>query len=231
MHRVPDVLAAVRRCVVVIPAHQEESRIGAVVRECLRSPVEVWVIDDGSKDETGRVAAEAGARVLSHPVNLGKGRAIRTALQEFRKEPRDYLLFLDGDGQHDPAAIPSFITRAESTGADIVLGNRMLLPLGMPPVRQLTNFVMSWLISQMAGQDIPDSQCGYRMLSRRFVEAFAPTTERFELESEMLIQAGRMGMDILSVPIPVIYAGESSHIDPVTDTIRFIRMVWQYLRD
>lgn len=230
MHRVTDSPASACRCVVAVPAHNEEVSIGSVVRACLRSPVDVWVIDDGSKDGTARAAEEAGARVISHPRNFGKGRAIRTALEAFQRDKTyTQLLFLDGDGQHDPAAIPAFISRAELTGAEMVLGNRMSVPAAMPPLRQWTNFIMSWIITQMAGQEIPDSQCGYRLLSRRFVDAFVPTTDRFELESEMLIQAGRMGMNILAVPIPVIYAGEASHIDPVTDTFRFIRMAWRYL--
>ncbi len=229
MDRSTDSLAAVSHGVVSIPAYNEEARIGSVVRQCLRSGVEVWVIDDGSTDATARVASQAGARVLTHPKNFGKGRAIRTALEAFSGATQDYLVFLDGDGQHDPAAIPSFLLLAERSGADIVLGNRMYVPSNMPAIRQWTNFFMSWLISQMAGQEIPDSQCGYRLLSRRFVQKFSPTTDHFELESEMLIQAGRLGMNVLSVAIPAIYRGESSHIDPIIDTKRFIRMVWRYL--
>src|SRR5437773_620280 len=154
------------RCVVAIPAHNEEHSIASVVAQCRKSPVDVWVIDDGSQDATARAAAEAGARVLQHASNQGKGRAIRTALEAFLREEHDYLLFLDGDGQHDPAVIPDFIELARNSGAGIILGNRLYAPGNMPPIRQWTNYFMSALISEATGQEIPDSQCGYRLLSR-----------------------------------------------------------------
>jgi len=224
----PD-LRGTGRCIVAIPAHNEEHSIGSLVAQCRMSTDEVWVVDDGSTDATAENATKSGARVLRHETNLGKGRAIRTALDAFLREESEYLLFLDGDGQHDPAVIPSFIKLARSSGAGIILGNRLYAPGNMPPIRQWTNYFMSWLISEMAGQEIADSQCGYRLLSRNFVRQFKPTTDHFELESEMLIQAGRFGSEILSVPIPVIYRGSSSHIKPLRDTLRFARMAWRYL--
>jgi glycosyltransferase involved in cell wall biosynthesis len=216
------------RTIVVIPAFNEAKAIGLLVGKCLQTDNEVWIIDDGSTDETGSRAREAGARVIRHPKNLGKGRAIRTAISEFLKEKADYLLFMDADGQHDPKFIPSFIQLAGENSADVLLGNRMLATAQMPMTRRFTNRFMSWLVSQLAGEAIPDSQCGFRMLSRRFLLGFEPTTEGFDLESEMLIQAGRQGFKVHSLPISTIYGDETSHIRPLRDTVRFMELVSRY---
>ena len=100
----------------------------------------------------------------------------------------------------------------------------------MPAVRRWTNQFTSWVVGRLAGCPIPDSQCGYRLVSRNFVERFRPTTSRFDLESEMLIQAGRLGMKIESVSISTIYKGQPSHIHPLWDTIRFFKLVVRYLQ-
>jgi len=171
--------------VVAIPSFNEENRIGDVVRRCLEFVKDVWVIDDGSTDHTSECVTRLGARVVSHSINQGKGMAIRTALTEFINSEADYLLFMDADGQHDPSFIPDFIQKAAERNADVILGNRMLNASQMPIVRRFTNRFMSWVISSKARREIPDSQCGFRMLSRHFVEQFRPTTFRFDLESEM----------------------------------------------
>lgn len=183
-------------------------------------------MDDGSIDQTQKKAEDAGAIVHRHEKNLGKGMAIRTALEIFKKSEFDYLIFLDADGQHDPEFIPSFISAATSMKADIVIGNRMESTDSMPLVRLYTNRTMSYLISRLCRQSIPDTQCGFRLVSKRFADVFTPTTERFDLESEMLIQACRKGLLVKIVPISTIYKGHSSHIHPFWDTLRFIRFLW-----
>ncbi len=214
--------------VVVLPACNEEAHIGSIISSCRVLSAEVWVIDDGSTDGTGDKARKAGARVITHEQNLGKGMAIRTAFTAFTQSDHEYLILMDADGQHDPAYIPALIERVRESKAGIVIGNRMLSKVKMPWVRRWTNQVMSWMISRLAGQTIPDSQCGYRLVSRSFAERFRPTTCRFDLESEMLIQAGRLGFKIQSVPISTIYEGQSSHIRIAGDTLRFLRLLVRY---
>lgn len=215
--------------VVAIPAYNEEKRIESVVRRCRESGAEVWVMDDGSNDRTGEVSKSAGAAVIRHERNQGKGMAIRTALDAFAKSDRRFLIFMDADGQHDPAMISAFVEHARANGSQVLLGNRMLSTAKMPTVRRWTNQFMSWLISLLARQKIPDTQCGYRLLGRDFVLKFRPTTDRFDLESEMIIQAGRLGFKIESIVIPTIYDGQGSHIHPVWDTLRFMKLVLRYL--
>ena len=103
--------------------------------------------------------------------------------------------------------------------------SRMRNPEAMPLLRRVTNRLMSWVISRLIGQKVPDSQCGYRLLSRPFAEAFHPTTDHFELESEMLVQAARLGFRIGAVPIPATYGPAPSHIRPARDTLRFLRFL------
>jgi len=217
------------KVLVAIPAYNEEKRIESVVRSCLATGSEVWVIDDGSMDLTAESAQKAGGVVIRHEKNMGKGKAIRTALDAFMRSEHEFLIFMDADGQHDPSFIPVFVQCARHSSAGIMVGNRMHSTVNMPLVRRWTNQFMSWLISCLAGRRIPDTQCGYRLVSRAFVERFRPTTNRFELESEMLIQAGKLGFAVESVPISTVYAGEASHIHPFVDTLRFICMVIRYL--
>jgi glycosyltransferase involved in cell wall biosynthesis len=214
--------------VVAIPSLNEEERISNVVTACRKQGVDVWVIDDGSEDTTAKKAEAAGAKILRHATNLGKGMAIRTALQAFIDSHYDLLLFMDADGQHDPAFIPVFLDSVSKSQADLVLGNRMSASENMPVVRRLTNQFTSWVVSLLSRQDVPDSQCGYRLVSRNFAKQFRPTTYRYDLESEMLIQAGRLGLIIQSVPVSTIYGDQKSHIHPFYDTLRFFRLVVRY---
>ena len=208
---------------VAIPAFNEAPRLANVIRGCRLVGLEIWVVDDGSTDGTGEIARREGAEVLRHERNLGKGAAIRTALTRFLASERRSLVFMDADGQHDPRFVADFL-RVGAT-ADLVLGNRMANPGPMPLVRRWTNLTMSRLLEWVCGVPIPDSQCGYRLLSRRFAEAFHPTTAHFELESEMLVQAARLGFQIGEVSIPTVYGRAPSHIRPLRDTLRFFRFL------
>ncbi|MCX7915288.1 MAG: glycosyltransferase family 2 protein, partial [Verrucomicrobiae bacterium] len=147
-----------------------------------------------------------------------------------RQSQADAAIFLDADGQHDPDEIPQFIRCAENNPAGIVVGNRMTHTADMPWLRLQTNRVTSWITSKLAGQPIPDSQCGYRLIHRSVLPALALGTAHFETETEMLIQAGRAGYRITSVPVRTIYLpGRHSHIRPLRDTLRFLRLAFRYL--
>jgi glycosyltransferase involved in cell wall biosynthesis len=219
------------RVIALIPAYNEAARVGDVVAKAGRHVDEVVVIDDGSDDGTGAAAEKAGARILRHEQNRGKGGAIATALDYFSRSDAELAVLLDADGQHDPAEITKFIETACHEQADIVVGNRMDDTADMPFVRRLTNEFTSWVTSKLARQRIPDSQCGYRLLRRSVLEDLRLSTARFETETEMLIQAARAGHKITSIPIRTIYErGHASHIHPVRDTIRFFKFVRIYWR-
>lgn len=219
------------RVIALIPAFNEATRIAQVVAAARPHVERVVVVDDGSTDRTARAARDAGATVLAHDQNRGKGAAIATALEYFSRSGAELAVLLDADGQHDPGEIPKFVDAAKQTGAGIVVGTRMSDPKGMPLVRRITNWFTSWAAGKLARQRIPDSQCGYRLLRREVLRDLNLATSRFETETEMLIQAGRAGHQIASVPIRTIYEpGRVSRIHPWHDTVRFFKLAKKYWR-
>jgi len=216
--------------IALIPAFNEAARVAAVVTKTRPHVSEVVVVDDGSADKTAEVARCAGATVLRHEQNRGKGAAIITALNYFASSDAEFGVFLDADGQHDPDEVPKFVEAARCEGAAIVVGTRMSETRDMPLVRRWTNQFTSWITSKMARHEIADSQCGYRLVRRDVVKDLKLMTARFETETEMLIQAGRAGHKIVSVPVRTIYGGEAraSHIHPWRDTVRFFKLVGRY---
>ena len=190
----------------------------------------VVVVDDGSRDRTAAIAREKGAKVLIQRENRGKGFAIRRGFKFLKlKEDCRVIALMDGDGQHDPKEIASFLSSIAETQADVVVGNRMHHPKDMPLLRRATNWFMSSLLSLIARQPVPDSQCGFRALTVDVVSKLDLKTRRFEVESEMLLEAAHLGATIRSVPIGSIYRNEVSQIHPWKDTYRFLRFLITYL--
>lgn len=215
--------------VALIPAYDEVPFIAAVVGGVLRHLSVCVVVDDGSRDDTALLAEKAGAQVIRHPHNRGKGAAIKTALQWFlASSPADYAILLDADGQHAPNEIPRFIEAAMRTGAKLLVGNRMAEARRMPPVRRFVNWYMSWEISRVCGQRIPDSQCGFRMIHRQLAPKLLSSTNSFDYETEMLFVASALGEEIQPVPISAIYGSEISKIRPLQDTVAFFRLLARY---
>jgi glycosyltransferase involved in cell wall biosynthesis len=213
------------RVMAVIPARDAATTVGAVVGGLRRElpDLEVLVVDDGSTDATADAARAAGASVVRHEVNQGKGAALQTGFDEALKRGAEAVLALDADGQHDPAFARPLIE--ELTTSDVVVGSRDSNRGDMPWIRRATNSFMTRVISGLAGRRIPDSQSGYRAIRAEVLRAVRPRSRRFEYESEFLIAAARVGFRIGEVPVPSLYNAPGSHIRPVRDTLRFIRLV------
>jgi glycosyltransferase involved in cell wall biosynthesis len=211
----------------VIPAYNAAPHLGAVIESVSRYVPRgrIVVVDDGSTDATRDTATQCGVVVVSHDVNRGQGAAIRSGMARAQSLGAPYAILLDADGQHNPDEIPRFRARARETGADLVVGNRLGDTARMPWLRKATNHVTSAVVSLLAGARVPDSQNGYRLVRLEHFRKFPLTTSRYEIESEMIIRAGRAGGRIASVPVETIYAGEASFINPFVDTFRFLRMV------
>ena len=211
----------------LIPAYLEEQHIRTVATRAHAQLDTVLVVDDGSADRTAEEARAAGVEVLRHDANQGKGAAIKTGLRALtEKAGIEFILVLDGDGQHLPEEIPHFLEQAKRSGAPMIVGSRMGDLKKMPLVRRLTNLTMSRLISRACGQAIPDSQCGFRMFRRDLAVAFlaCPST-KYDFETEMLVLASRRGCEIASASVSTIYGGETSKIHPLRDTVRFIQLM------
>jgi glycosyltransferase involved in cell wall biosynthesis len=212
----------------LIPAYCEEKHIADVVRRAFAQLDTVLVVDDGSPDATAAEASKAGAQLLKHDANRGKGAAIKTGLRHLAERGFRWILILDGDGQHRPEEIPRFLAEAGRGPVLMLVGDRMAERHRMPPVRRATNRLMSSLISRICDQPIPDTQCGFRMLHRDVVPLLFCESDAYEYETEMLFRASGEGIRIASVPVSTLYGDEKSKIRPLRDTLRFIRLLFRY---
>jgi glycosyltransferase involved in cell wall biosynthesis len=237
-----DPLAQIRsQTAAVIPAYEDEKHIGDIVRRTRERLDHVLVIDDGSSDQTAQRAREAGAEVIVHGQNRGKGEAIKTGLGHWLAAAPTafggggldreiaWVNLLDSDGQHLPEEIDRFIAAAGSaTRPTFFVGNRMNNVAGMPFIRRVVNRYMSKRISRVCGQKIPDTQCGFRMLDRQLIPELLGGGDRFDYDTEVLIIASRKGYRIESIPITTVYSDQVSKIRPLRDALRFFKLMWRY---
>ena len=158
----------------LIPAYNEAAHITGVIQDA-RAHLPVLVVDDGSTDDTALKAEAAGAAVLRQTPNQGKGAALRAGFRRAIEDGYDAVLTLDADGQHDPVEIPRFLQAHAERKADLIIGARTFAE--MPLVRRVSNTVGTWTFSWAIGQPIPDNQSGYRLVSRRLMEALLDSSE------------------------------------------------------
>jgi len=215
---------------ILIPGYNESRMIGQVVSEARKIIDDVIVVDDGSRDNTAQIAQGAGAIVLKHEVNKGKGAALKTGFQYAIEHKYDAVITMDSDGQHDPSDIPGFFNALEKIGSGIIIGSRMNDISTMPAIRKCTNKLTSFASSLLAHQKIEDSQSGFRLITSDVLQTVKLETDRFETESEILIKASKAGFRITSVPIKTIYGEEKSKIRPIHDTYRFFKLLFRSLR-
>jgi UDP-N-acetylglucosamine---dolichyl-phosphate N-acetylglucosaminyltransferase len=204
----------------LIPAYDAQGMVGGVVEKALKYLPEVLVVDDGSSDNTAGEAGGAGARIISHPRNMGKGAALKTGFKYALEKEYDAVLTMDADGQHDPDEIPKLLSAA-SSDAGIVVGARLSERDKIPPARYRANMVGVKCISWRARNPLMDSQSGFRIYSAELLREMTVKSSGFEAESEMLMRAGIMGYRIISVPVRTIYSEEAlkrSHFRTVPDT-------------
>lgn len=205
----------------LIPAFNCAAVIEAVVRGTRRHVPDVLVVDDGSSDGTAAAARRAGARVVAHAQNQGKGPALRSGLSVLLGERWTHVLMLDGDGQHDPGDIPGFLAAAES--ADLALGSRLHRPEAIPAKRFWTNFIGTRALELMTGYPLEDSQCGYRLIAASFLRRMGLVGNRYSVDTEMLVRSGKLRARFTHVPVRVIYGVVTpSHFRPLRDTVHIV---------
>jgi glycosyltransferase involved in cell wall biosynthesis len=216
------------QAVVLIPAWNEAGRIGPVVRAARRH-LPVLVVDDGSADATAQSAEAAGAIVLRHDRNQGKGGALRSGFAWVLDRGHEAVVTLDADGQHDPDEIPRFLQAWSRDGGDLLIGRRDFSRMPFP--RGWINPLGSWLLSLALRHPIPDNQSGYRLYARRLLEVLDLSSYGFEFEVEAIVQAVCLGFRVRWIDIRTIYStGKVSYFHPVKDTLRFLRMVGRAYR-
>ncbi|MBS7247426.1 MAG: glycosyltransferase family 2 protein [Candidatus Jordarchaeales archaeon] len=218
------------KLVCVSPAFNEERTVASVVKGALKYVDEVVVVDDGSTDNTSEEASKAGAIVIRHPRNLGKGAALKTGFKVALKRGADIVVSLDADGQHDPDEIPRLLSALKNGNFDVVIGSRFLGDISnMPTPRILSNTITSKILNLFFKMPVTDSQSGYRAFKREVIESVKFSDPRFAAETEILIDANRKGFRIGEVRIKTLYGEEKSKIRGFEDTIRWIKLVTKYL--
>ena len=217
------------RFAVIIPALNAERTIARVVVETRKQLEPVLVIDDGSTDATGEVARAVGATVLRHDVNRGKGAALKTGFAWALERGFDAVITLDADGQHLPGEIPKFVEEWEASRSDLIIGGRAHLFEGMLPRRRNANRFSAWSISHAAGVKVTDSQSGFRLYSARLLRGVKLRTNGFDMESEVIVRAGRKGFTIVTIDIDLGFVDgiSTSHYKPLKDTLR---IAWTVIR-
>lgn len=222
----PDKKQAV---IALIPAYNEETRIMAVIKST-QQYLPVWVVDDGSVDQTARVASQAGAEVISYKPNRGKGAALQVGFLKALETGADAVITLDADGQHDPEEIPQFLQTYTLKNPAMIIGARDFSK--MPFTRKMANTIGRKLLSWAAGQEIRDNQSGFRLIRHDLMEAMLESKETgFEFEVEMVITCLKRHWALDWVPIRTIYTNQGSHIHPIRHIVNFFRIIGKIWRE
>ena len=207
----------------VIPAFNHESTILKVVKKTRHQIDHVVVIDDGSTDNTARLAEDAGAHVIRVSKNRGKGNALSISFRYALANDFDAIITLDADLQHDPSEIPKFIKCYATHKSKLVIGNRLGDKEEIPRIRYAPNRIGTYTFSWLIGQPIEDSQCGFRLYDREVMANIRILNDGFEAEADLLLRAGKRGYKIGFVPVKTIYFSNRQHRSyyrPIKDTFR-----------
>jgi glycosyltransferase involved in cell wall biosynthesis len=217
------------RILALIPAYNEQNKVGVVVAGVRAHGLPVLVVDDGSTDETPARAEAAGAVVVRQEKNQGKGVALRRGFLWAIEQGYDAMVTLDGDCQHDPEEIPRFLELQEREQYDLLIGARNFDD--MPWTRYTMNVLGRWTFSWVMGKPMLDNQSGYRLLSRRLAEATLRSEEDgYEFEVDMIVICIQRGYRLGWLPIRTIYNEERSHINHIQHIVNYLRLMWKVRR-
>ena len=208
-----------RHICAVIPTYHNGGTVADVVRGVLRQGLPVLVVDDGSTDDTAQKLEGLDVKVFRHPENRGKGRALRSGLEEARRLGYRFAVTLDADGQHDPADIPALVAAAgERT---LVVGSRNLTAAGMPAGNTFANRFSNFWFTVQTGRKLPDTQTGFRVYPLEDLPSLKLLTSRYEAELTLLVFSAWKGLRLVPVPVRVYYPEDRvSHFRPFADFFR-----------
>ncbi len=232
---------------IVIPAYNAAAHIGTVVaavRAKAPAGAEILVVDDGSDDGTADHAERAGALVLRHAGNRGKGAALQTGFAHALSRGARAVMTLDADGQHDPEEIPMLFSVHQGQPEALVIGVRSFDPALMPRRSRIGNHISTYFISIFSGRQHRDTQSGFRVYPAALLSRVRLTTRRFETETELILWAAKTRTPLCQVPIRTIYHGpgpgpehgapegegetapaHATHFRTFEDTLRVLRLV------
>ncbi|MCX7917782.1 MAG: glycosyltransferase family 2 protein [bacterium] len=211
---------------VIIPVYNEEKTIGNVLKELKKYFKNILVINDGSNDKTKEIVEKENVLIISHETNKGKGEALKTGFKYAIEKNFSAVITMDGDGQHLPEETLKFVEKYQrKPTVGILIGKRNIFSKDMPFIRKLTNLSMSFLISLLSFQWIPDTQNGFRLIKIDVLKRIKLYTSHYETETEILIKSSFKGYRIKSISIKTVYSKEKSKIKPIEDTIRFFKLL------
>lgn len=200
--------------IIAMPALNEEAYIGSMVLKARKYADTVIVVDDGSSDTTSEIATMAGAEVLKHPENRGKGAAVRTILEKVRQIDPDVLVLIDSDSQHNADEIP-LLVNAVREGLDFVVGSRQNVKKSIPFYRRIGQRILRESSRTVIDHKLTDSESGFRAFSRKAIHAMDLKQDGFAIESEMIAVAAAKELKMGEVPITVQYKKDTSTLNPV----------------
>lgn len=211
----------------VVPAYNAARHLPELVSRIRRFVCDAnfLVVNDGSTDNTLEILKDLGVNFISFRLNRGKGAALNAAFDYAIKNGYRSVLTLDADLQHLPEEIPGFF--AADNGRCLLIGTRRMNLKIMPFARWLTNNLTSLIISIFSAARVRDSQSGFRLIPTRLLTAMPLKTVRYDFESEMLFKAGILRCAVGEVPISTVYEESASYINPLKDTLRFVRQIWK----
>ena len=201
-----------------IPAFNEGKIIDEVIKKCLKFSDQVVVCDDGSTDDTYEIADAAGAHVIRHDVNIGKGEALRTLFKFAIHSKNDIIVTIDGDGQFLPEEIPKLVSDIEEKKSDIVIGYRFDDATDMPNYRRFGNKMLDRMANMVTELSVSDTQSGYRAYSKSVIEKLNFNIKGFGADVEILIDAANKGFRISEQKVTVIYntGSDTSTKNPIS---------------
>ena len=213
-----------------IPEYNTEKTIGEIVEKSLHFVDKVIVCNDGSTDNTEKIAKEKGALVINHKKNLGYGAAIITLFEEARSLNSEIMITLDGDGQHNPDQIPTLITALTENNVDIVIGSRFLdKNTNSPGYRKTGIKIITSASNYGTNFKVSDSQSGFRVYSKNAIDVIHPTEEGMSVSTEILLKASNKGLSVAEVPITISYEGETSTHKPVPQGISVLMNTLKFI--
>ncbi len=192
--------------VVVIPAYNEASRIGAVIRGAKQYSSDIIVVIDGSTDATASIALESGARVIRHTENCGAGAATMTGIESARRLGFDTVITIDADGQHATADIPRLLQALDGGKVDLVIANRFGRKNNIPLIRRFANGIGNFVTFAVTGIYLPDTQCGFKVFGPKALSEIELKMSGFEFCTEIIREAARKRWKIASIPSKVVYS-------------------------
>ncbi|AFS83495.1 glycosyltransferase family 2 protein [Candidatus Nitrosopumilus sediminis] len=213
-----------------IPAYNEESHIEFLVKSAMNHVDSVIVCDDGSTDNTAKIAKKAGAVVISHKTNKGYGAAIISLFEYARNNNAETMITLDGDGQHNPDQIPLLLNTITQHNVDVVIGSRFLNQnTEAPGYRQRGIKIITSAANYGADLKVTDSQSGFRAYSKDAIDAIHPTEEGMAVSTEILLKISNKGLSLAEIPITISYEGDTSEHNPLSHGLSVLANTIKYI--